>query len=109
VAESWKDFESRVAARFGGRRRGAQTSRNGEGLSDCVDTPGFAIEVKLRGRPGFQELLDACCQAEAAAADTEIPIAVVKRKRDHDVNALVVMRLPQFLDWLGPVDSEERG
>lgn len=114
MADGWKVFEARVAKRFGLRRRGASTSLRGEGLSDAVELDGsepahWSIECKLLGRPNYQQLLDACRQAEAAAASTACPIAVVKRKRDHDANALVVMRLETFLEWYGPSGGEPDG
>ena len=65
----------------------------------------------MLGRPSFGQLLDACNQAEAAAdrvvGGSPLPIAVVKRKRDHDVNALVVMRWETWLEWYGPSLGEE--
>jgi len=106
MAEGWKEFEARIAARFGGRRRGAQTSRDRCGLPDCIDTPGYAIECKLLGRPGYADLVAAARQAERAADPTELPVAVVKRKRAEDRDALVVLRLETFLDWFGPTRGE---
>lgn len=108
--KSWKQFERRIARRFGGRRRGAQTSRDGEGLSDCVGTPGFSIECALgRKYTSYAAILAKCQQAERAAADGEIPIAVIKAPRVRDTSTLVAMRLPEFLAWFGPAipTSEE--
>ena len=104
----WKKFESRIAARFGGRRRGAATSQNGAGKCDVVGADGWAIECKLLGRPGYQDLLDAALQAEKNADPEDIPVAIVKRKRDHDQNALVVMRLEKFLEWFVNVSVGEK-
>jgi len=98
---SWKAFERRVAALFGGRRRGAYTGDRSGGRSDVI-ARGFSIECKLLGRPGYADLLDAARQAERAADPTELAIAIVKRKRAEDVDALVVMRFETFLDWFGP-------
>lgn len=95
----WQKFEERIAEVFGGRRRGAATSEAGRGKSDVVGAEGWSIEVKLLARPCFQDLLDAACQAERNADDDEIPLAIVKRKGDHDINALVVMRLETFEEW----------
>ena len=100
---AWKAWERRVAALFGGRRRGADTGDARRGGRSDVIAPGWSIEVKLLGRPGYADLLESARQAEQAAGPAELPIAVVKRKRAHDEDALVVLRLPVFLDWFGPV------
>ena len=60
---------------------------------------GWAPECKLLGRPSFSDLLEACRQAEANAEPLQTPVAVVKRKRDRDTDALVVMRLESFREW----------
>ena len=118
MSAGWKAFEARIAARFGLRRRGAATSRRGDGLSDACredgsDSPHWAIECKLLGRPSFQQLLDAARQAEAAAEGVRTghptPLAIVKRKNDHDANALVVMRLEPWLEWYGPATDTIEG
>jgi len=96
----WQKFEERIAALFGGRRRGAATSRGGRGKSDVIGAEGWAIECKLLSRPSFQQLLDAARQAEKNRnAPYEIPIAIVKRNGDHDINSLVVMRLEMFREF----------
>lgn len=98
---AWKQFERRMAALFGGERRGAHTSDSGHGRSDVI-LAGWSIECKLLSRPAFQDLLDAARQAERNAEKaTDIPLAVVKRKGDHDENALAVMRLETFMEWFG--------
>ena len=60
---------------------------------------GWSPECKLLGRPSFSDLLDACRQAERNAVSLQTPVAIVKRKRDRDVDALVVMRLERFAEW----------
>jgi hypothetical protein len=72
-----------------------------------VVAPGWSIEVKLLGRPGYADLLEAVRQAERAAQPAELPIAVVKRKRADDADALVVLRLETFLAWFGPSAAVE--
>ena len=94
----WKQFERRIARLFGGERRGADYGGAQGGKNDCI-VPGWSIECKLYGRPSYQVMLDAARQAEKAAEDSEIPIAVVKRNGDHDKNALVIMRLDTFVEW----------
>jgi hypothetical protein len=99
--KAWKAWERTVAAVFGGKRRGAYTGSGGNnsGKTDII-VPGWAIECKLLGRPGFQDLLDASRQAESnRECATDIPVAVVKRKGDPVGDALVVMRLEEFREW----------
>src|SRR5262245_51165744 len=99
---AWKAWERRVARVFGGRRRGADTGDAERGGRSDVIAPGWSIECKLLGRPGYADLLEAARQAERAAKPSEIPVAVVKKKRSEDADALVCMRLEAFLEWHGP-------
>lgn len=104
---SWKQFERRIATLFGGKRRGAYTGTNGNGKTDVI-APGWAIEVKLYGRPSYQVMLDACRQAEKNRENPDdIPVAIVKRKGDHDQNALVCMRLDEFQQFFVNVSTED--
>lgn len=98
----WQKFEERIARLFGGRRRGAATSRGRQGLNDVVGAPGWSVECKLLARPSYADLLSGCRQAEAAAADDELPVCVTKRKNALDDDALVVMRLATFREWFLP-------
>jgi hypothetical protein len=96
---AWKAFERRVAKLFpNGRRRGADTRSETGGKSDIV-CDGWAPECKLLSRPSFSALLDAAHQAERNAQALQVPVAIVKRKRDRDHDALVVMRLETFRKW----------
>jgi hypothetical protein len=93
---TWQKFESRIAALFGGQRRGAYTGNGQQGKTDIIAN-GYAIECKLLSRPSYQAMLDACLQAETnAESPLDIPLAVIKRKGDPDKDALVIMRLDQF-------------
>jgi hypothetical protein len=65
-------------------------------LSDNINIKGLSAEAKLYLRPSFQIMLDACHQAEANKEEGNLPIAIVKRKRDNDNNALVIMRFEVF-------------
>ena len=96
---AWKAFERRMAKLFpGGRRRGPDTRGETGGKSDIV-CDGWAPECKLLSRPSFSALLEAARQAEFNAQALQVPVAIVKRKRDSDRNALVVLRLGTFRDW----------
>jgi len=103
---AWKAFERRIAAIFGGTRRGAYTGSNGRGRCDVI-CPGWAIECKLLSRPGFADLLEAARQAERNAEPGQIPVAIVKRKGDHDQNAVVVLRLETFREWFIGMKEEQ--
>lgn len=96
---AWKVFEREIAARFGGKRRGAHTSGdNGTGRSDIVK-PGYSIECKLLSKIGLQDILNAVGQAERNREnDGDIALAVIKRKGDRYQDCVVVMRLESFVD-----------
>jgi len=100
----WKAFERRICPLFGGQRRGADYADQLGGKNDCIKTPGFSIELKLLKRPTYQQIFDACIQAENNSESViDIPIAIVKKNRQglKDKDALVVMRLGTFLDFFG--------
>ena len=93
---SWKNFELRLAKVFGGKRRGAYTSDGTSGKSDIIKD-GWSIEAKLLKRPTYQQMFDACLQAERNAESImDIPIAVVKKSGARDNDSLVIMRLETF-------------
>lgn len=108
--KAWKAFERRIAAVFGGQRRGAHTSDGVHGKSDIIKS-GWSIECKLYSNPDFDTLLQAARQAERnAETSLDIPVAIVKRLRGRDENTLVVMRLDVFRDHFVNVcaQTEER-
>lgn len=96
--KAWKAFERRVAAVFGGRRRGADTRGADGGKTDVVHDH-YAIECKLLARPTYSDMRGAVAQAERNASPGQEPIAIVKRKNFADDDALVIMRLATFREW----------
>src|SRR3990167_8199558 len=102
--KSWKAWERRLAKMFGGRRRGPVL---GIPFTNDIVVDGWSIEAKLLGRPSFGEMLSAARQAEAARDEaSDIPVAIIKRKGDLVENALVVMRLPVFMEnFVGGIDD----
>jgi len=97
--KSWKAWERRAAAVFGGKRRGAYTGDGNAGKTDII-VDGWGVEVKLLSRPTYQQMFNACVQAETnREKDTDIPIAIVKKKGARDNDALVIMRLEQFKEF----------
>ena len=98
---SWKAFELRIAKIFKGKRRGAYVSDGKKGKTDII-VEGFAVECKLLKRPTYQQMVDACKQAENNAEKiTDIPIAIVKKNSQgiRDIDALVIMRLEMFREF----------
>ena len=98
---SWKSFELRIAKIFKGKRRGAYVSDGTTGKTDIIKD-GWAIECKLLKRPTYQQMFDACKQAETNAEKiTDIPIAIVKKngKGIYDKDSLVIMRLEMFREF----------
>jgi hypothetical protein len=95
--KSWKAFERRVARYLHGQRRGADFRSDDSGNDDVIH-PHFSVECKLLGRPAYSDMLKACLQAERNAGAKE-PIAVVKKKYADDKDALVIMRLEEFIKW----------
>jgi hypothetical protein len=98
--KSWKAYERRIAKVFpGATRRGAHTGDGRNGKSDLI-LDGYSVECKLLSRPSFSTMLEAANQAERnAESPGDIPLAIVKRKGDLDINALVVMRLETFKEF----------
>ena len=100
--KAWKAFERRIAKWFpGGRRRGADTRGVDAGKSDII-ADGWSPECKLQHRIAYQVILDACLQAERNAVSMQTPVAILKRPRDRDRNAIVCMRLEVFAQWFLP-------
>jgi len=89
---SWKGFERRIAKQLGGKRRGPDYGGIEGGKTDII-IEGLAVECKLLSRVSWGDFLGAVVQAEKAAQPGEIPMAIVKKKRAEDRDALVVMRL----------------
>jgi hypothetical protein len=96
----WKATERRIAALLGGRR--VPVSGRGRGDAPDVAHPWLAIECKDRATLPLW-LLDALAQAEASAQPDQLPVAVLHRAGDRHDQALVVLRLTEFVDWFGNV------
>ncbi|GIV60277.1 MAG: hypothetical protein KatS3mg043_1366 [Rhodothermaceae bacterium] len=94
----WKRTERRVAERLGGKR--VPVTGRSRGDAPDVAHAWLSIEIKHRQRlPAWIE--DAMRQAEAAARDGQLPVAVLhERGRNHDRD-LVVLRLADFEAWFG--------
>lgn len=104
----WKQFERRMASKLGGKRRGPDVSDDKGGKTDIILPPdSWGVECKLLGKIGYADILAAVQQAERNSGEHQTPIAITKRKRDLDDNALVSMRLKTWLEWYGPSGQPE--
>ena len=95
--DTWKKCERAVAARIGGER----ISNHALGLQtpDC-ESDWLSVEVKHRkALPGW--LLDALDQAETNASAGTLAVAVLHQAGQRYDDALVVLRLSDFVDWFG--------
>ena len=107
----WKTAERRIAEEFGGVR----VPISGRALGDApdIDHPTLSIEVKSRKRlPKWLE--GAVAQAEAAAKQPQLPVAVLHQDGRRYQDALVVLRLKDFDKRLGcecfsDAQAEKRG
>ena len=103
---AWKAFERRVAKDFGGKRRGPDTGGARGGKTDIIH-PLFAVECKLLSRIGGADVLNAAIQAETNAEDSQLPIAVLKKKRASMNDAVVAMRYQTFIEWFVSLEEGE--
>ena len=103
--KSWKAYERRIAAFVSGKRRGADYGGRTGGKDDIIH-PLLSIECKLYSRVTYGLLLAAVDQAEANAEEGKIPVAVIKRKRDRDLDSLVVLKLRTALTLLPGGEGE---
>ena len=94
----WKATERKIAALLGGRR--VPVSGRGRGDAPDVAHPWLSIECKDRtSLPAW--LLEALAQAEASATPLQLPNAVLHAAGERHAQALVVLRLADFIEWFG--------
>jgi hypothetical protein len=95
--KDWKTCERHVAELLGGKR--VPVSGRARGDAPDVAHERLSIEVKSRKTlPAW--LLDALAQARAATKDGRVPVAVLHQDRKQYRDALVVMRLADFVELL---------
>ena len=106
--KTWKAVERRFCAKFGGSRRGADYADNEGGKNDCVDCDGFSIEIKVMLRPQFAKIEEDLKKAEKRKEHPDdIPIAIMKRKRSRDTDAVVCFRWEVFEQQILPLLREK--
>ena len=95
----WKRAERQVAQQLGGER----VKRHGE-ASPGVVTPHLVVKVKLRkDLPAW--IISALLVARSHAKPSQLPLAVLK---EHGTGTtLVVMHLPDFEAWFGPITAKK--
>jgi len=99
---AWKRCERAVASRLGGQR----VPITGRARGDVPDVahPWLAVEVKhRRALPAW--LKGALAQAEAAAQEGQLPLAVLHEAGARHDSDLVVLRLGDFAAWFGEVEA----
>jgi hypothetical protein len=95
--KDWKACERRIAELLGGVR--VPVSGRHRGATPDVEHSLLSIEVKSRkSLPAW--LLDALEQAQAATEDGRLPVAVLHQDRKPYRDALVVVRLEDFANYL---------
>ncbi len=95
--KDWKACERKIAEILGGVR--VPVSGRQRGATPDVEHPALSIEVKSRkSLPGW--LLEALEQAQAATEDGRLPVAVIHQDRKPYRDALVVVRLKDFADFV---------
>lgn len=93
---TWKKFEARV-----GRYLGCDGRVGNTGLATPdAQNEFYCIECKLWSSEPTQ-VVNALRQAERAAQDGQLPLAVIGRKNHATSSALVVLRLQDFADHFG--------
>ena len=100
--KAWKRRERAVAESLGGRRIPV-TGVDRHGAD--VETGAFSVQVKHgRNRPGYlADWLNGICGVAADKGKTGIVVWSSPRERQGD--AIVLMRLRDFVDLHGPVTS----
>jgi hypothetical protein len=98
---SWKHAERRVARALGGQRTGPTGREDNDVKGGLAEI--FAIEIKYRARLP-QILTAALSQAKAGkTAGNKPPMCVIVQKGQETGEALVCMRLKDFVDLHGPI------
>lgn len=93
-------YQNRSAASNARRRR----EQGGE-MAARIEHAHLAIEVKSRKQmPVF--LVDAMAQAKASIRGNQTPVVVIHQHGNRYDDAMVVMRLNDFVDWHGPEEGD---
>lgn len=101
--KSWKRAERCIAAKLGGER----VPITGRARGDVPDVQAgwCTVEVKTRRRLPLW-LTEAVSQAEASAGDDQLPIVVLHEHGARYSDAVVCMRLADFVSWYGDIADD---
>lgn len=91
---TWKRTEREVAERLGGRR----VPVTGRARGDAPDIEHGLLSPEVKHRKEVPRwLADAMAQAEAAARDGRVPVAVIHRHGDRHDDSLCLIRLSDLV------------
>jgi hypothetical protein len=95
--KDWKRAERRIADILGGQR--VPASERSRGDTPDIEHNTLSVEVKSRKcLPAWIE--NAMQQTEAASKNGELPVAVLHQDGKRYTDALVVIRLKDFADYV---------
>ena len=95
--KDWKACERRIAQLLGGQR----VPVSGRTRGDAPDVAHERLSIEIKGRKTLPAwLLDALAQARAATKDGRVPVAVLHQDGQQYRDAVVVMRLADFVELL---------
>lgn len=103
---TWKQSERDMALALGGKRVPVTGRQRGD-VPD-VEHPTYAIEHKA-GKVMSARMLEAVDQAVAAAAGTtKTPLVTIEQMagRGHAKRRFVLIRLEDWIAWMGPAQQE---
>lgn len=101
MGAAWKTAERQAAKALNGKRnhRGADFSKSMPDVEHAL----FSVEVKYR--KALPQLLRRGLEQAARYDDTKPPLLVIKQKYQH--GALVVLKLSDFIDLVGPLTDQQ--
>ena len=95
--KDWKQAERRIADILGGRR----VPVSGRTCGDRPDIKHDALSVEVKSRKSLPAWMEnAMQQAKAASKNGELPVAVLHQDGKRYTEALVVIRLVDFADYV---------
>lgn len=100
--EHWKNFERTVAKLFGGRR----IPINGRGDEPDIKTSTHTVECKHWDRLPYR-VEQALMQAERNNEPGALPLAIIGQRGRRWQDALVVMRLDDYIEWYSPKGNDD--
>lgn len=104
--KTWKAAETAIARKLGGER--VPVTGRARGSAPDIKHDWLSIEVKhWRVFPCW--IRDALAQAVASVRGNQLPVAILHQKGQRYDDALIVIRLSDFVAWFGDVDVPPNG